>query len=117
MQTSFTESEEEDAEIGGNIHESVFGELLEHALADAVVRGRDAEGEGVAGAFGALDFSAVHGDHLAQFGEILYYGLLEGANAVLGDDLADHQAGGRHDRGGLAETRAKARRRHQRPLF
>ena len=53
LQASFAESEEEDAVVGGNIDEAVAGEILEHALADAVVWGRDAEGEGVAGAFGA----------------------------------------------------------------
>ena len=42
---------------------------------------------------------------------------LSGADAVLGDDLADDEAGRGSDGGGLAETRAKARGGHQGALF
>ena len=39
-----------DAVVGGDIDQAVAGEVLEHALADAVIGGCDAEGKGVAGA-------------------------------------------------------------------
>ena len=71
----------------------MFGEVLEHALADAVVGGFDAKGKGVAGGFRALDFAAVDGDDLAELDQVVVGGLLEGADAVFGNDLAHHEAG------------------------
>ena len=112
LESTLVEGEEEDAVVGGDVDEAVFGEILEHAFADPVVGGGDAEGESVAGAGGGLDFSAIDGDDLAEFREIRYRGLLQGADAVLGNDLADHQARGLRHVGGLADARAKARGRH-----
>ena len=71
----------------------MLGELLEHALADAVVTGTRCRGIGHGEALSALWTFCRHGDHLAEFGEILLNGLFEGANAVLGDDLTDHGGG------------------------
>ena len=44
LQTAFAEGEEEDPVVGGDVDEAVAREVLEHALADAVVGGCDAEG-------------------------------------------------------------------------
>ena len=52
FQAAFGEGEEDDAVVGGDIDEAVSGEIFEHALADPVVGGIDAEGEGVAGVGG-----------------------------------------------------------------
>jgi hypothetical protein len=69
------------------------------------------------GAFGALDFLAVHRDHLAEFGEILYYRVLQGPDAILGNDLTNHQAGRRDYGGRFAEAGTKACRGHQGALL
>jgi len=44
LQPSFAKRQEDDAVIGGNIHQPVPGEILEHAFTDSVVGGGDAEG-------------------------------------------------------------------------
>ena len=59
LQPALVEGEEEDTVVGGDVDQAVSGEILEHAFADPVVGGSDAEGEGVAGAGGGLDFSAI----------------------------------------------------------
>ena len=72
----------------------------------------------MAGGFGALDFAAVDGDDLAQLDERVVGGLFEGADAVLGDDLADDEAGlGRVGWRPCADARAEARGSHQGALL
>ncbi len=67
--SAFAEGENDGAVVGGDIDEAVLCEFLKHALADAIVGGFDAEGERMTGSFGALDFSTVDGDHLAELDE------------------------------------------------
>jgi hypothetical protein len=95
----------------------VAGEILEHALANAVVGGRDAEGKGVAGARRTLDFLTVYGDDLAKFGEGRHGGILKRADAVLGYDLPDYETGRGSDCGGLPKARTKTCGGHQGSLF
>ena len=95
LKAAFGEGEEDDAVVGGDVDEAMAGEVFEHAFADAVIGGGDAEGEGVAGAFGGLDFAAVDGDDLAEFGEGGFGGFLEEARRC-----TRRRSGGR--RGGAA---------------
>jgi hypothetical protein len=95
----------------------VFGEILEHAFADAIVGGLDAQRERVPGVFHRLDAAAVHGDHLAEFDEIGRIRFLQRANAIFGNDLAHQQPRLRRDCGGLSDPKHGARREYQGTVF
>ena len=106
LQTALGECQEDDAVIGGHVDQAVAGEILEHAFADAIIGGLDAERERMTGVFGRLDGAAVHRDHLAELEQITRFRFAQRADAVFGNDLA-HLQRGLGFGGGLADARRK----------
>src|ERR1039458_6411003 len=113
---AWPEHQKDQAVVGGDIHQTVLGELLQHALARAVVGGLDGGRKRAAGVLRGLHRAAVHGDHLAELEQVASRPLTERSETVFRYDFADTKPGiGAGGRGLIAGP--KAGWRHQGALF